>query len=199
MNIFEMHNIFIEISRKYKSDINQADYSALADDILVHYGVSVANYISDRFKIAELYDDTGKAFNSLLDYTSFEVVDDVVYGEHGKILYKYDENKKDTSFTIPKSVTHICTKAFSNNKHIEELYWGGAKSTDCYIFEGCYKLKSVFVDNWDDFVNSSFDIDGTPLLNGANLYVSGVMVEVIDENMFSKNPNAFKGCPVVDK
>ena len=128
------------------------------------------------------------------------IEDDVVFSRDKKTLYKYAPEKHDAKYAIPPvvetirdeafkdnhyledieipaNVTHIGSRAFYNCKHLKQIKWSGAKTTGHEVFVDCTNLKAVHVDSIDVFENCKFDNFGSPLINGADLYVNGVPIK----------------------
>jgi hypothetical protein len=130
----------------------------------------------------------------------YVIEDDVVFSGDKKKLYKYATEKYDLKYVIPSTVetihyeafmdnhyledieipanvTHIGSRAFYNCKGLKQIKWSGAKTSGHEVFVGCPNLKAVHVDSIDDFENCKFDNFGSPLINGADLYVNGVPIK----------------------
>lgn len=132
--------------------------------------------------------------------SDYVIEDDVVFSGDKKTLYKYAPEKHDAKYAIPPvvetirdeafkdnhyledieipaNVTHIGSRAFYNCSHLKQIKWSGAKTSGHEVFVGCTNLKAVHVDSIDDFENCKFDNFGSPLINGADLYVNGVPIK----------------------
>ena len=130
----------------------------------------------------------------------YVIEDDVVFSGDKKTLYKYASEKHDAKYAIPPvvetirdeafkdnhyledieipaNVTHIGSRALYNCKALKQIKWSDAKTSGHEVFVGCTNLKAVHVDSIDDFENCKFDNFGSPLINGAGLYVNGVHVK----------------------
>jgi len=117
--------------------------------------------------------------------TMYKSIDGNIYSKDGKTLIQYAVGKKDVHFTIPNSVTSICSDAFSNCTNLASVTIpSSVTSIGNNAFVGCYNLTSVTFENtsgWyttrDSSATSGRSIDvSDPTTNAENLTNSKSMV-----------------------
>ena len=180
--------------KKYQEELDNNMFDRFAIDVLVKGGA----YLFEE--ACELcLSEFGENLN-LYIRNDYVIEDDVVFSGDKKTLYKYAPEKYDLKYVIPSTVETVRDEAFADNSHIEDIEipanvthigsrafynciglkqikWSGAKTSGHEVFVGCTNLKAVHVDSIDDFENCKFDNFGSPLINGADLYVNGVPIK----------------------
>jgi hypothetical protein len=180
--------------KKYQEELENNLFDRFAMDVLVKGGA----YLFEE--ACELcLNEFGENLN-LYIRNDYVIEDDVVFSRDKKTLYKYAPEKYDLKYVIPSAVetirneafkdnshiedieipanvTHIGSRAFYNCKGLKQIKWSGAKTSGHEVFVGCTNLKEVHVDSIDDLENCKFDNFGSPLINGADLYVNGAHVK----------------------
>ncbi len=99
----------------------------------------------------------GSAFSVCTGLTSITVdennanyksIDGNLYSKDGKALIQYAIGKKDTSFTIPDSVTSISDCAFESCESLTSIVIPDSVTSICWAaFYGCSRLTSVTIGN----------------------------------------------------
>ncbi|MBR2321615.1 MAG: leucine-rich repeat protein [Clostridia bacterium] len=105
----------------------------------------------------------------------YKSLDGNLYSKDGKTLYKYCAGKKNNSFIVPSETNFIASYAFSYATNLREITINEPVSTGMGdAFYNCSNISRVntsSIDNW--FCMEFFPIYGTPMYNGADLYVNG--------------------------
>ena len=190
----ELSSELISYIKKYQKEIDNYLFDRFAVDVLVKGGA----YLFEE--ACELcLNEFGENLNRYIR-NDYVIEDGVVFSRDKKTLYKYAPEKYDVKYVIPPTVetvrvkafednsyiedielpanvTHIGSRAFYNCSHLKQIKWSGTKTTGQEVFVGCTNLKAVHVDSIDDFDNCKFDDFGSPLINGAELYVNGVPIK----------------------
>ena len=104
----------------------------------------------------------GSAFSVCTGLTSITVdennanyksIDGNLYSKDGKALIQYAIGKKDTSFTIPDSVTSISDCAFESCESLTSIVIPDSVTSICWAaFYGCSRLTSVTIGNGVTFI-----------------------------------------------
>jgi hypothetical protein len=180
--------------KNHRIELENKLFDRFAMDVLVKGGAYLFEEASEL-----CFNEFGENLN-LYIRNDYVIEDDVVFSRDKKTLYKYAPEKYDLKYVIPSTVetihyeafkdnhyledieisanvTNIGSRAFYNCSHLKQIKWSGAKTSGQEVFVGCTNLKAVHVDSIDDFENCKFDNFGSPLINGADLYVNGVHVK----------------------
>jgi len=79
---------------------------------------------------------------------NYKSIDGNLYSKDGKILVQYAGGKKETSFTVPKGVTEIGSRAFFDCGYLKNVILpDGLKSIGYVAFMHCVKLQSINLPN----------------------------------------------------
>ena len=77
--------------------------------------------------------------------SNYKAIDGNLYSKDGKTLVKYASGKRESSFTIPSTVTTISNDAFEGSKLTTVVIPDSVKTIGSFAFEGCYNLKSIVI------------------------------------------------------
>jgi len=101
------------------------------------------------------------SINVEADNPNYSSVGGVLFNKAQTVLIQYPQSKKDTSYTIPNSVTSIGDDAFANCGKLASVKFGsGVTTIGEFAFAFCHSLKSVTIpDNvtrigWGAFAHS---------------------------------------------
>ena len=180
--------------KNHQTELENNLFYRFAVDVLVKGGAYLFEEASEL-----CFNEFGENLNNYIR-NDYVIEDDVVFSGDKKILYKYAPEKYDLKYVIPSTVETVRDEAFADNSHIEDIEipanvthigsrafyncnrlkqikWSGAKTSGHEVFVGCTNLKAVHVDSIDGFEKCKFDNFGSPLINGADLYVNGVPIK----------------------
>jgi len=125
----------------------------------------------------------------------YTIIDDVVFSADQKELIKYAPEKETVSYKIPDFVEVIAPDAFRGNEFLTEIIIGKLKYVNSNAFVDCPKLKAVHTDNIDHIWKCGWsDINSSPFINGAWLYVNGTPCDTLTLLNNGGNIRAFQGC-----
>jgi hypothetical protein len=80
------------------------------------------------------------------DYSGCDKSPTVLFGKDNKVLVRYSPSNKDTSYTIPDTVTHIARGAFMECKRLKNVTIGkGVTSIGEAAFSECSNLASIVI------------------------------------------------------
>ena len=164
----------------------------------------------------------GEVLETNLEYlilSEYVIVDGVVFTADKKRLVKYAPEKCDKSYvipsfaetidkdafegnkylmelTIPENVKCIGSRAFANSAKLSKINWSGSRTAGSNVFVDCKNLKSIYTDDVDYIWNYLCDNDGSPFINGADLYVGGKLCEeiTVPQGSFKGSLHSFKNC-----
>lgn len=86
----------------------------------------------------------------------------------GSTLTNYPSSRKNTSYTIPYSVTKISNNAFNNNKYLKTLKFSKREKLDCNfqnLFASLPNLETVYV-----YPGTDADLEGLQYFDGEIVY-----------------------------
>lgn len=125
----------------------------------------------------------------------YTIIDDVVFSADKKELIKYAPEKDTVSYKIPEFVEIIAPNAFTGNEFLTEIIIGKLKYVNSNAFIACPKLKTVHTDNIDHIWKCGWsDINSSPFINGACLYINGMLCDTLTLPNRGGNIRAFQGC-----
>lgn len=86
------------------------------------------------------------AVNVHEDNSTFKSVDGILYSKDEKTLVVYPAGRKNSTFTIPSSVTKLDGSCFRHNQYLEKITIPETvEELSSYAFNRCEKLKSVTI------------------------------------------------------
>ena len=87
-----------------------------------------------------------KIIGWMLDKQNYSYVDEVQFNKEKTVLIDYSENKKESSYTIPDSVTRIKNHAFASHKFLKVITIpDSVTSIGDNAFQFCTNLKSITI------------------------------------------------------
>ena len=119
-----------------------------------HYSISYEYVGVRRVKCSEYSVDIFEGCTSLSSINvneenqNFKSIDGVLFSKDGKTLLKFPTGKRETNYTIPKSVTSIGNSAFSGCTGLKQIRIpNSVKSIGKFAFKGCTDLKEITIPN----------------------------------------------------
>ena len=130
--------------------------------------------------------------------TVYKSIDGNLYSKDGTMFIQYAIGKKDTSFSIPDSVTSIGDGAFLYCSSLTSVVIpDSVTSIGSSAFYGCSSLTSVYITDLTAWCKISFDnSSANPLYYAGNLYLNNELVTdlVIPDSVTSIGDFAFYDC-----
>lgn len=94
-------------------------------------------------------------------YGKYTVIDGVLYSDYSKTLLQYPAKKKNTSFTVPETVTRVKSDGFWNAKNLKKLYFGSRiRDLETGSIRDCDKLRQIVFDNRTKLQTGRYAISG---------------------------------------
>ena len=179
------------LTNKYAEDLKNNNFKYFVNEVLCNCGAIMLKDVENALGTMTFY-----------YHDIYLIIDDVVFTADKKKLVRYSPEKLEEAYAIPdfveticdgafqgsehlkqvtisKNIRHIGNRAFSDSSNLAEIVWGTPKASGgSYVFVNCPKLKTVITDDAQKLANYVHDNEGSPLVNGAQLFVNGEAFDI---------------------